>query len=166
MTVVGDPQFRFSLGRPGESPESSRRFAAYDAASSTATRLVFSYTVLATDEAPNGISIGDHRTTWDLDANDLIRTSAPKVDIDFTHTGINTQANHKVNGNPPPTAADNTVTTDEDVVCAFQAGDFNFTDDVNADDELASVTIVTLPAAGALAPDGTEVTADQEVTRA
>ena len=29
--------------------------------------------------APNGISIGDHRTTWDLDANDLIRTSATKV---------------------------------------------------------------------------------------
>ena len=91
VTVVGDPQFRFSLGRPGESPESSRRFAAYDAASSTATKLVFSYPVLATDEAPNGISIGDHRTTWDLDANDLSSTSATKVDIDFTHTAINTQ---------------------------------------------------------------------------
>ena len=116
--------------------------------------------------APNGISIGDHRTTWDLDANDLIRTSATKVDIDFTHTAINTQANHKVNGNPPPTAADNTVTTDEDVAYAFQAGDFNFTDDVNADDELASVTIVRLLTAGALSLDGTEVAADQEVTRA
>ena len=38
--------------------------------------------------------------------------------------------------------------------------------DVNADDELASATIVTLPAGAALAPDGTEVTADQEVTKA
>ena len=71
-----------------------------------------------------------------------------------------------MNGNPPPTAADNTVTTDEDVAYAFQAGDFNFTDDVNADDELASVTIVRLLTAGALSLDGTEVTADQEVTRA
>ena len=71
-----------------------------------------------------------------------------------------------MNGNPPPTAADNTVTTDEDVAYAFQAGDFNFTDDVNADDELGSVTLVTVPASGALALDGTEVTADQEVTRA
>ena len=58
------------------------------------------------------------------------------------------------------------VTTDEDVAYAFQAVDFNFTDDVNADDELASVTIVTLPGAGTLALDGTEVTANQEVTRA
>ena len=71
-----------------------------------------------------------------------------------------------MNGNPPPTAADNTVTTDEDVAYAFQAGDLNFTDDVNADDELASVTIVRLLTAGALSLDGTEVTADQEVTRA
>ena len=38
--------------------------------------------------------------------------------------------------------------------------------DVNADDDLASATIMTLPAGGALALDGTEVTADQAVTRA
>ena len=66
--------------------------------------------------------------------------------------------------NTAPTAADKTVTTGEDRAYAFTADDFGFTDtDTGA--TLASVTIVTVPAAGTLALDGTAVMADDVVTK-
>ena len=67
--------------------------------------------------------------------------------------------------NTVPTAAHNTVTTGEDRAYAFTADDFGFDDD-DAGDTLASVTIVTPPAAGTLALDGTAVMADDVVTKA
>ena len=67
--------------------------------------------------------------------------------------------------NTAPTAAANTVTTGEDRAYAFTADDFGFDDD-DAGDTLASVTIVTVPAAGTLALDGTAVLADAVVTKA
>ena len=62
-------------------------------------------------------------------------------------------------------AADKTVTTGEDRAYAFTADDFGFDDD-DAGATLASVTIVTVPAAGTLALDGTAVMADDVVTKA
>ena len=67
--------------------------------------------------------------------------------------------------NTAPTAADKTVTTGEDRAYAFTADDFGFDDD-DAGDTLASVTIVTPPALGTLALDGTAVMADVVVTKA
>ena len=67
--------------------------------------------------------------------------------------------------NTAPTAADKTVTTGEDRAYAFTADDFGFDDD-DAGDTLASVTIVTPPALGTLALDGTAVLADDVVTKA
>ena len=64
--------------------------------------------------------------------------------------------------NDAPTGADKTVTTAEDTPYTFSAADFAFTD-VDAGDTLASVTVVTLPGAGALARSGTPVTAGQSV---
>ena len=64
--------------------------------------------------------------------------------------------------NAAPTAADGTVTTDEDTAYAFGASDFGFTD-TDTDDELASVRVVTLPGSGTLAVSGAAVSADQEV---
>ena len=57
--------------------------------------------------------------------------------------------------NDPPTSAGGTVTIDEDTAHTFDAAEFNF-DDADAGDTLASVTIVSLPAAGSLrlAPAG------------
>ena len=65
----------------------------------------------------------------------------------------------------PPTAYDVWVTTAEDTVYTFRADDFGYTD-VDAGDSLASVKVVTLPSTGALTLDGTEVTANQSVTKA
>ena len=67
--------------------------------------------------------------------------------------------------NTAPTAEDKTVTTGEDRAYAFTADDFGF-DDADAGATLASVTIVTVPAAGTLALDGTAVLADDVVTKA
>ena len=67
--------------------------------------------------------------------------------------------------NTPPTAADNTVTTGEDRAYTFTADDFGFVD-TDAGDTLASVKIVTVPALGTLALDGTAVTVDDVVTKA
>ena len=57
--------------------------------------------------------------------------------------------------NDPPTSAGGTVTIDEDTAHTFDVAEFNF-DDADAGDTLASVTIVSLPAAGSLtlAPAG------------
>ena len=67
--------------------------------------------------------------------------------------------------NTAPTAAHNTVTTGEDRPYTFTAGDFGFMD-ADTGDTLASVKIVTVPAAGTLALDGTAVMADDVVTKA
>ena len=74
----------------------------------------------------------------------------------------------RVNGmetpNTAPTAADNTVTMPEDGRYEFSVTDFGFAD-TNLADALVSVRIGTLPALGALALDGTDVTLNQVVTK-
>ena len=61
-----------------------------------------------------------------------------------------------------PTASDGSVTTNEDTAHTFAAQEFNFAGN-DPGDALASVTVVTLPAAGELALDGTAVTAGQVI---
>ena len=90
VEVIGDPVFRFTIGT-----ELVR--AAYDRGSS-ATRLVFTYTVQAGDMAGDGISIGDGSTTFELDSNDRIRTVAQRIDIDSSHTAPGTLTGHRVDG--------------------------------------------------------------------
>ena len=91
VEVIGDPVFRFTIGT-----ELVR--AAYDRGSSTATSLVFTYTVQAGDMAPDGIAIGDGSTTFELDSNDRIRTVAQRIDIDRSHTAPGTLSGHRVDG--------------------------------------------------------------------
>ena len=69
--------------------------------------------------------------------------------------------------NAAPTAANGTVTTNEDTAYTFAASDFGFSD-TDSGDTLSSVKITTLPAAGTgtLALSGTAVTLNQEVTKA
>ena len=69
--------------------------------------------------------------------------------------------------NAAPTAADQTVTTNEDTAYTFSADDFNFAD-TDTGNTLSSVTIVTLPASdkGTLKLDTTAVTAQQSVSKA
>ena len=65
--------------------------------------------------------------------------------------------------NSAPLAGNREVTTLEDTAYAFQASDFGFFDG-DPDDELASVTVVTLPGVGSLTLGGTAVTAGDVVS--
>ena len=65
----------------------------------------------------------------------------------------------------PPTAADNTVTTEEDEAYLFQPGDFNFMDG-DLSDQLSEVEITTLPTKGDLLLNGAAVTLNQAIPAA
>ncbi|MDE0024525.1 MAG: tandem-95 repeat protein, partial [Spirochaetaceae bacterium] len=69
--------------------------------------------------------------------------------------------------NDAPTTGALNLSTTEDTALAFTASDFVFTD-LDAGDSLKAVKVVSLPAAaqGALALDGTAVTANRKVARA
>ena len=79
-------------------------------------------------------------------------------------TAFSTLADDSATNNAP-TAANNTVTAAAGAAYAFEADDFGFAD-ADTGDTLASVKIVTLPAVGTLALDGTAVLADAVVTKA
>ncbi|WP_278465664.1 Ig-like domain-containing protein [Gimesia maris] len=66
--------------------------------------------------------------------------------------------------NDLPTAADSTVTTNEDTSYAFTAADFNF-NDIDGD-TLASIQITSLESIGALQLSGVDVTLNQVISRA
>ena len=168
VTVAGTPEFEFCLGSTATvscsdgTPPPARRRAPFESGSGT-TMLVFSYTVLVSDVDDNGIWIGDQAIKL---GTATIQGTVGGLDAVLTHTEVGSNG-HMVNGeaNAAPTAANKTVTTDEDTAYAFTAADFGFTD-MDADDTLASVKIVTLPAVGTLAVGTTTVTAGQVVTRA
>ena len=109
MVVVGDPEFEFSLTDMGGAANDPP--ATYDRTRSTATTIVFTYTVQAGDRDNNGIWIGNHSRTFMLDANDRIRTASQQIDIDRSHPEYGTHTAHKVDGSlgaptvpPDPTA--------------------------------------------------------------
>ena len=74
VNVAGDPEFEFSIDT-GSTDER----AAYHSGSTTslfaagAKAIVFRYTILAADNDPSGIWIGDQTRTFKLDADDTIR---------------------------------------------------------------------------------------------
>ena len=96
---------------------------------------------------------GDPYTTFQFTVNDGILESAAAYTMTID-----------VTANTAPTAANNTVTTDEDVAYTFEAGDFNFSD--TDGDALASVKITTLETEGDLELDGTDVALNQVITKA
>ena len=74
-----------------------------------------------------------------------------KVEVTLTDDDSNTETleaeTGTVSANAAPTSADRTVTMDEDTAHTFGSGDFAFVD-TDSDDVLASVKLVTVPAAG------------------
>ena len=88
--------------------------------------------------------------------NDIVVTVTAENGASQTYTVTVTRTNSA------PTASNGSVTTDEDTAHTFAAVEFNFVDS-DGGDALASVTVVTLPAAGALELNGTAVMADQSV---
>ena len=98
------------------------------------------------------VSFGDDR------GNPETRTSAA-----FPTSGTIVDPNS--DPNTAPTASNAMVTTNEDTPHTFTAAEFNFAD-ADTGDTLASVTVVTLQAAGKLELSGTQVTMGQSVPAA
>ena len=161
VEVIGDPVFRFTIGADPVR-------AAYDRVNSTATRLLFTYTVQAGDMGPDGISIGDGSTTFELDSNDRIRTAAQRIDIDRSHPAPGTLSGHKVDGSriadntaPALVAAPDgaTVFTDELTLTYDEALDAGSVPAAGAYEVTATNGGVTTPLpVSAVAVDGSEVT--------
>ena len=93
-------------------------------------------------------------TTFTFSVNDGTRYSGSSYTMTINVTPVN----------DAPTAADNTVTTNEDTAHTFSAGEFNFAD-IDGD-SLAHVTIATLPDAGTLTLDGNAVSAGDDIAEA
>ena len=66
--------------------------------------------------------------------------------------------------NTPPTASNGAVLTAVNAPYTFDADDFNFSD-TDADDTLEKVKVVTLPTAGTLTLDSSNVSANDEITK-
>ena len=105
VTVTGDPEFEFSLGNAGEARNVR---AQYNAGLSTTTDVVFTYTVLPTDEDSNGIFLRDGTTSIKLDTDDSIQDANNK-DAILTFRELSTQGSHKID--PRPRAASVEVTS-------------------------------------------------------
>ena len=128
----------------------------------------------------NGTAVTENQTIarTDIDAGRLVFTPAANADGDpyarFTFK-VSDGGDESASAytmfvdvtavNDAPTAAHGEVTTLEDTDYAFAADDFNFSD-VEVDDTLSSVRIVTLPALGSLTNDGTAVMTNQAIARA
>ena len=104
-------------------------------------------------------------TATPQDRGKTIKLSVSFTDGDGTAESLTSVATARVAASTRPTAANGTVTADEDTAYTFEAADFGFSG-ASAGDTLASVKIVTLPAAGTLERDGAAVTAGQSVTKA
>ena len=113
------------------------------------------------DGTSNAVDITDATaSTYTLSAADF--GNRVKVEVSFTDDagtaeGPLTSAAYPSTGtvaaNTAPAGADKTVTTAEDRAYRFQARDFGFADP-DTGDTLASVKIISLPAAGTLSVDG------------
>ena len=116
VTVTGDPRFAFSLSNPSQSGIADK-LADYNPAASTATALVFRYTVQAADEDTNGIWVGDQSRTLKLDPDDRILTASNNsLPASLTHDEKGTLENHKVDGSRGTASPSVTLTLSDDEI--------------------------------------------------
>ncbi|MHC4816055.1 MAG: Ig-like domain-containing protein, partial [Planctomycetota bacterium] len=83
-----------------------------------------------------------------------------QIGTSITHWSVTTEA-----GNTAPTAADNTVTTNEDTGFTFSESDFGFSD-ADGGDVLTKIQITSLESAGTLKLSGADVALNQEILAA
>ncbi|OZH51560.1 hypothetical protein AFK68_30085 [Hydrocoleum sp. CS-953] len=124
------------------------------------TRVLFAPTADFNGSITNGLTFrawdqtfGTAGTNIDVSTNG--ETTAFSIDTDRVNVVVNPV-------NDAPTAADNTITIEEDNSHTFTETDFSF-DDIDGD-TLASITITTLPTAGTLQLNEIDVTANQIIT--
>ena len=97
VTVTGDPEFIIALG---QCPAGCATLT-YQASQSTTKKLVFTYTVTASDTS-NGFYMGGQTTNNNdplhLDSDDSIKHNTNHQDADLQFRTLGTQSDHKVDG--------------------------------------------------------------------
>ena len=134
------------MSNPGQTGIADK-LADYDPAASTATTLVFSYTVQAADEDTSGIWVGDQSRTLKLDPDDRILTASDNnLPASLTHPEQGTKENHKVAGSRGTPVANNAPVFDPAAV------DLEIAENTAADENVgAAVTATDADAADTLA---------------
>ncbi|MHC4853696.1 MAG: DUF2341 domain-containing protein, partial [Planctomycetota bacterium] len=107
----------------------------------------------------NNVTFEDTETVTITEGN---RTVSFTINDGDGATSIDYDTTVTVSPNTAPTAADNTVTTNEDTGYTFAAGDFGFSDG-DAGDSLTKIQITSLESAGTLKLSGVDVTLNQEI---
>ncbi len=139
VTVTGTPQIDLTIGSTG-------RQADYQSGSTT-TRLLFQYTVQATDEDDDGATINADGLKLNSGRIYLLKNSTT-INADLAHSAVANQSRHKVDG-VAPTLTEAEVKSDEltlayverlDVASKPATGDFA----VTVDGEARSVTAVAM----------------------
>ncbi|MCP3934814.1 MAG: hypothetical protein GY708_05510, partial [Actinomycetia bacterium] len=103
---------------------------------------------------------GNDADTINIKVNDNGNTGiGGGTDIDLGSVNVDITAENDL-----PTAANNTVVTNEDTAYTFTASDFSFSD-IDGD-TLASIEITSLESAGALQLSGVDVTLNQVISKA
>ena len=156
------------------------------AVNNTGADVTVSYTVTGTASATGdytaltgSVVVANGQQTETIDVSGIVDDALIEgsetviVTIDSTDNGLFTinggsdNATVTISDNDatvPPTAANNTVTTNEDTTYTFSATDFNFSD-VDLD-ILASIKITALESTGALKISGVDITLNQVITKA
>ena len=107
VTVTGAPQLTLDVG-------GTDRTAAYSSTDSTATQLVFTYTVAEGDADTDGIAIAANKLALN---GGTIR--AGTVDATLTHAAVAAQSGHKVDGVRPTLTAAGTSTDGTSITLTF-----------------------------------------------
>ena len=144
-----------------------------DADGLTSPTYTYQWVRVDADGVSNETNITDENAdTYTLDTADAGKKIKVKVSFgdDRGNPETRTSAAYPPSGtivdpNTAPTASNAMVTTNEDTPHTFTATEFNFADS-DPGDTLASVRVVTLPAAGKLELNETQVTMGQSVPAA
>ena len=107
VTVTGAPQLTLDVG-------GTDRTAAYSSTDSTATQLVFTYTVAEGDADTDGIAIAANKLA--LNGGTIL---AGTVDATLTHAAVAAQSGHKVDGVRPTLTAAETSTDGTSITLTF-----------------------------------------------
>ena len=107
VTVTGTPQLTLDVG-------GTDRTASYSASDSTATQLVFAYTVVNNDADADGIAIAANRLV--LNGGTI---GAGTVDAALSHAALAAQSGHKVDGVPPTFVSAATSTDGTTITVTF-----------------------------------------------
>ena len=97
VAVAAAPSLTISFGAPSDTPAVTRK-AVYDAVRSTSSVLRFTYTVTASDRAPDGLAIATLPSALELESGAAIGPASGDLDPVLDHPGLALDRAHRIDG--------------------------------------------------------------------